>query len=88
MNESMGSIIARKRKELGLTQEQLATALGISFQAVSKWENEISSPDISTLPLLADLFGISVDELFGRPAPIALEALLRIRARNFLYPSG
>ena len=76
MNESMGSIIARKRKELGLTQEQLATALGISFQAVSKWENEISSPDISTLPLLADLFGISVDELFGRPAPIALEAPL------------
>ena len=73
MNESMGSIIARKRKEMGLTQEQLATALGISFQAVSKWENEISNPDIYTLPLLADLFGISIDELFDRPAPTVPE---------------
>ena len=66
MNETMGAIIARKRKELGLTQEQLAGALGISYQAVSKWENELSSPDISALPLLADQFGITIDELFGR----------------------
>ena len=66
MNETMGAIIARKRKELGLTQEQLAGALGISYQAVSKWENELSSPDISALPLLADQFGIMIDELFGR----------------------
>lgn len=71
MNETMGAIIARKRKELGLTQEQLANALNISYQAVSKWENELSSPDISTLPLLADLFGIKIDELFGREAPQA-----------------
>lgn len=71
MNETMGAIIARKRKELGMTQEQLAGALGISYQAVSKWENELSSPDISTLPLLADLFGVTVDELFGREAPQA-----------------
>lgn len=69
MNETMGAIIARKRKELGLTQEQLANTLNISFQAVSKWENELSSPDISTLPLLADLFGVTIDELFGREAP-------------------
>ncbi len=66
VNESMGAIIAHKRKELGLTQEQLAGELGISYQAVSKWENELSSPDISTLPLLADLFDITIDELFGR----------------------
>lgn len=66
MNESIGSIIMRLRKEHGMTQEQLANALGITFQAVSKWENGISSPDISTLPLLADLFGVSVDALLGR----------------------
>lgn len=66
MNESMGSIIARLRREKGLTQEQLANELGISYQAVSKWENELSSPDISALPLLADIFGVSVDALFGR----------------------
>ena len=65
-NESMGAIIARRRKELGLTQEQLAGALNISYQAVSKWENELSSPDISTLPLLADTLGLTLDELFGR----------------------
>ena len=66
MNETMGAIIARRRKELGMTQEQLAGALGISYQAVSKWENELSSPDISALPLLADTLGLSLDELFGR----------------------
>ena len=66
MNETMGSVIARLRKERGLTQEQLANELGISYQAVSKWENELSSPDISALPLLADIFGVSIDALFGR----------------------
>lgn len=68
MNESIGTIIMRLRKEHGMTQEQLASALGITFQAVSKWENGVSSPDISTLPLLADLFGVSVDQLLGREA--------------------
>ena len=66
MNESIGTIIMRLRKEHGMTQDQLANALGITFQAVSKWENGVSSPDISTLPLLADLFGVSVDQLLGR----------------------
>ena len=68
MNESIGAIIMRLRKEHGMTQEQLANALGITFQAVSKWENGVSSPDLSTLPLLADLFGVSVDALLGREA--------------------
>ena len=80
VNESMGAIIARKRKELGMTQEQLAGALGISYQAVSKWENELSSPDISTLPLLADLFGITIDELFGRVTAAAEPSLALVPA--------
>ncbi|MDR2686122.1 MAG: helix-turn-helix domain-containing protein, partial [Oscillospiraceae bacterium] len=54
------------RKEKGLTQEALAQQLGVSFQAVSKWENEQSCPDIALLPLLADIFGVTVDSLFGR----------------------
>lgn len=66
MNEILGSNIVRLRKEAGMTQEQLANALGISYQAVSKWENGVSCPDISTLPLLADLFSVSIDSLFGR----------------------
>ena len=69
MNEILGSNIMRLRKENDLTQEQLANGLGITYQAVSKWETGVSSPDISMLPLLADVFEVSVDELFGRAGP-------------------
>ena len=72
MNEILGNNIMMLRKENGMTQEQLATALGISFQAVSKWETGNSCPDISTLPLLADLFSVSVDQLIGRVPLIAM----------------
>ena len=54
------------RREKGMTQEALAERLDLSFQAVSKWENGQSCPDIALLPLLADIFGVSVDHLFGR----------------------
>ena len=66
MENTLGKRIAIHRKRLGLTQEQLADKLGITAQAVSKWENDQSCPDISVLPLLADIFGISTDELLGR----------------------
>ena len=69
MNEILGNNILRLRKENDLTQEELAHVLGITYQAVSKWETGVSCPDVSTLPLLADLFGVSIDELFGRAAP-------------------
>lgn len=52
------------RNKAGLTQEQLATKLGVSAQSVSKWENEISMPDITLLPGIAEMFGVSIDELF------------------------
>ena len=55
--------ILRKMKDL--TQEQLADYMGVSPQAVSRWETGATSPDISALPLLAELFGITVDELLG-----------------------
>ena len=48
---------------MNLTQDQLAEQMGVSSQAVSKWENDLSCPDISLLPSLSDLFGISIDEL-------------------------
>ena len=66
MEETLGMRIAANRKRLGLTQYQLAEKLGVSPQAVSKWENDLSCPDIATLPRLADLFGISLDALLGR----------------------
>ena len=53
------------RKKLGLTQDKLAEALGVTAQAVSKWENDQSCPDITMLPRLAELFHISTDELLG-----------------------
>ena len=60
----IGNKIKQLRYKAGLTQEQLATVLGVSPQSVSKWENAVSLPDIMLLPLLAVEFGVSVDELF------------------------
>ena len=62
----MGARILRRRKEKGLTQEALANKLGVSNQAVSKWEGDVCCPDLQLLPLLADTLGLSLDELFGR----------------------
>ena len=63
---TMGARIARSRKEKGMTQETLANALGVSNQAVSKWEGDVCCPDIALLPALADTLGMTLDELFGR----------------------
>lgn len=63
---TFAEIIVKYRKELGLTQEGLAQKLGVTNQAVSKWESGQSCPDIVLLPRLADLFGITIDQLFGR----------------------
>ena len=60
----IGNKIRELRKQRGLTQEQLAKSIGVSFQAVSKWENSITLPDISLAPVLAGYFGVSMDELF------------------------
>ena len=64
MNLNIGNKIRLLRKQRGITQEQLAEALGISFQAVSKWENNIALPDITLAPALASYFGVTMDELF------------------------
>lgn len=66
MKSNIGDAIAYYRKMNLLTQEQLAGRLNVSTQAVSKWEQKISSPDIMLLPEIAELFGISIDELFGK----------------------
>ena len=63
---NFAEIIVRSRKALGLTQEGLAQKLGVTNQAVSKWESGQSCPDLALLPRIADLFGITIDDLFGR----------------------
>lgn len=64
----IGSKIRQLRYKASLTQEQLAEQLGLSAQAVSKWENAVAMPDISLLPELAEVFGVSIDELFDLTA--------------------
>ena len=61
--KTIGQNIARLRKQKGITQEQLAEICNVSPQAVSKWENDNSCPDVTLLKLLARTFGVSVDEL-------------------------
>ena len=65
MEETLGKRIMQCRKQLHLTQDQLADKLGVTAQAVSKWENNQSCPDIATLPKLASIFGITTDALLG-----------------------
>lgn len=57
--------LAELRKRRGMTQQELADLLKVSFQSVSKWENNISTPDIALLPELSAIFGVSVDQLLG-----------------------
>lgn len=64
--ESFGTRLADLRREHNLTQNDIADRLNISAQAVSKWENDLTSPDIDTLLKLADIFDITVDELLGK----------------------
>lgn len=66
MKETFGQRFSRLRKNLGLKQDDIAEKVNISAQAVSKWENDLSAPDISTLPILADILNVSLDELLGR----------------------
>jgi len=60
----LGKKIKQLRFKAGLTQEQLADKLGIGPQSVSKWENSVAMPDITALPLIAEIFGVSIDDLF------------------------
>ncbi len=65
-NIILAANIQKYRKKCGFTQEGLAEKLGVTFQAVSKWENAKAAPDITFLPIMADIFGCYIDELFAR----------------------
>ncbi len=67
MKLKLGENLRRLRKERELTQEQFSDAIGVSFQAVSRWENGTAYPDMELLPVLSSFFGVSVDTLLGCP---------------------
>ena len=85
-NKSMGDIICALRKEKGMTQKDLADMLNITDKAVSKWERNIAFPDTATLPKIAEIFGVSVEELMNvksasgnryKEAPYLLNIILK-----------
>lgn len=65
MENTIGKRIASLRRGKGLTQDEISEMMGVSPQAVSKWENDQSCPDITSLPQLAEILGITVDELLS-----------------------
>lgn len=70
-NKSMGEIISTLRKEKEMTQKELADKLNITDKAVSKWERDLACPDTQTLPKVAELLGVSIEELLrAKPVPI------------------
>ena len=64
-SQTMGKIIRGLRKKKGLTGEQLGIYLSVSTAAISKWENDLSYPDITLLPEIANIFDTSIEYLFG-----------------------
>ncbi len=81
VNVTLAENILKHRKKKGISQRELAKHLGVTYQAISKWETAKSAPDISILPALADAFGCNIDELFSREIKIenANEIVNRIR---------
>ncbi len=72
MEQSLGKKLSTLRREHGLTQDTVAERLGVSPQAVSKWENDSSCPDVMLLPQIAKLYDTTIDALLNNePAPIA-----------------
>lgn len=67
MKLTIGDNIRKYRKELGMTQDQLADKLGVTYQSISRWENGSTYPDLEFLPAIAGVFSITIDKLLGMP---------------------
>jgi transcriptional regulator with XRE-family HTH domain len=79
---NIAKVILTKRKEMGVTQEELADYIGISKASVSKWETDQSYPDITFLPQLATYFNISIDELMGYSSQMTREEIKQLYHRR------
>ena len=78
-----GTKIKTLRNKRGITQEALAKAMGVTPQTVSKWENDVTMPDVALLPELSVFFGVTIDELFSLDAKKQME-----RIDNRIYEAG
>ncbi len=87
MKLNIGPNIRKYRKEKGMTQEQLAEYLGVSSQAVSRWESGTTYPDLELIPVLSNLFGVSIDVLFDlkehQKEQAAMEALTELAKLSY-----
>ncbi len=68
--KSMGTVIAALRRSHGMTQLELAEKMGVTDKAVSKWERDLACPDVASLPKLAEILGVSLDELMQAQRPV------------------
>ena len=80
---TLGQKIGSLRREKNLTQEELAESLGVSAQAVSKWENDVSCPDIMLLPKLAQLFNVTTDNLLGCEPEMTVQIVPREKRKSY-----
>ena len=87
MELMIGNTLKRLRRDRDLTQEEVATHIGISCQAISKWERGDGYPDITMLPTLANYFGVSVDELIGMDEISSSKKLDDINQKCTIRPS-
>ena len=78
-----GTKIKNLRNKRGITQEALAKAMGVTPQTVSKWENDVTMPDVALLPELSVFFGVTIDELFSLDVKRQME-----RLENRIYEAG
>lgn len=88
---TFGRRLQQVRKAAGLSQEQLAELVGMSRQAVSKWETDQAAPDVDKLALLCGVLGVSADELLGREAPPqrgGLEDCVRMNGAKRCFTAG
>lgn len=72
--QTLGMMITALRKQMGMTQLELAEKMGVTDKAVSKWERDLSCPDVSSLPRLAEIFDVSVDELMHAKSKMPTES--------------
>ncbi|MEA4894127.1 MAG: helix-turn-helix transcriptional regulator [Oscillospiraceae bacterium] len=75
---NIAKVLVTKRKEMGITQDELANYIGVSKASVSKWETEQSYPDVTYLPQLAAYFNISIDQLMDYKPQMTKEEIRKL----------